>query len=149
MSKVTIPQGYHAPLSVYELQRAIEFIKSNFQTNLSNALNLRRVSAPLFVEEASGLNDNLNGYERPVSFDIPDVGAEAQIETRLDRGATVLDGSGSYTGQPRPVLMSAVRQRELPELKTIVREIDPDAFVILLPAHQVLGEGFRRAGDEL
>ena len=48
MSKVTIPQGYHAPLSVYELQRAIEFIKSNFQTNLSNALNLRRVSAPLF-----------------------------------------------------------------------------------------------------
>ena len=79
MSKVTIPQGYHAPLSVYELQRAIEFIKSNFQTNLSNALNLRRVSAPLFVEEASGLNDNLNGYERPVSFDIPDVHAEAQV----------------------------------------------------------------------
>ena len=79
MSKVTIPQGYHAPLSVYELQRAIEFIKSNFQTNLSNALNLRRVSAPLFVEEASDLNDNLNGYERPVSFDIPDVGAEAQV----------------------------------------------------------------------
>ena len=79
MSKVFIPEGYRAPLSVYELQRAIEFIKSNFQTNLSNALNLRRVSAPLFVEEASGLNDNLNGYERPVSFDIPDVGAEAQV----------------------------------------------------------------------
>ena len=79
MSKVFIPEGYCAPLSVYELQRAIEFIKSNFQTNLSNALNLRRVSAPLFVEEASGLNDNLNGYERPVSFDIPDVHAEAQV----------------------------------------------------------------------
>lgn len=79
MSKVFIPAGYRAPLSVYELQRAIEFIKSNFQTNLSNALNLRRVSAPLFVEEASGLNDNLNGYERPVSFDIPDVHAEAQV----------------------------------------------------------------------
>lgn len=42
MSKVFIPEGYRAPLSVYELQRAIEFIKSNFQTNLSNALNLRR-----------------------------------------------------------------------------------------------------------
>ena len=79
MSKVYIPQDYHTPLSVYEMQRAIEFIKSNFQTNLSNALNLRRVSAPLFVEEASGLNDNLNGYERPVSFDIPDVHAEAQV----------------------------------------------------------------------
>ena len=71
------------------------------------------------------------------------------IEIRLDRGATVLDGSGSYTGKPRPVLMSAVRQRELPEVKAIVREIDPDAFVILLPAHQVLGEGFRRTTDEL
>ena len=79
MSKLTIPQNYHAPLSVYELQRAIEFIKSNFQVNLGNALNLRRVSAPLFVDEKSGLNDNLNGVERPVSFDIPDVGINAQV----------------------------------------------------------------------
>ena len=79
MSKLTIPQGYKAPLSVYELQRAIEFIKSNFQVNLGNALNLRRVSAPLFVEDRSGLNDNLNGFERPVSFDIPDVGDNAQV----------------------------------------------------------------------
>ena len=66
MSKVCIPQGYKTPLSVYEMQRAIEFIKSNFQVNLGNALNLRRVSAPLFVEENSGLNDNLNGVERQV-----------------------------------------------------------------------------------
>ena len=79
MSKLILPQGYKAPLSVYELQRAIEFIKSNFQVNLGNALNLRRVSAPLFVEENSGLNDNLNGYERPVSFDIPDIGVNAQV----------------------------------------------------------------------
>ena len=79
MSKVYIPQDYHTPLSVYEMQRAIEFIKSNFQVNLSNALNLRRVSAPLFVDENSGLNDNLNGVERPVSFDIPDVDTNAQV----------------------------------------------------------------------
>lgn len=79
MSKVYIPQDYHTPLSVYEMQRAIEFIKSNFQVNLSNALNLRRVSAPLFVDENSGLNDNLNGVERPVSFHIPDVGTNAQV----------------------------------------------------------------------
>ncbi len=79
MSKVFLPEGYKTPLSVYEMQRAIEFIKSNFQMNLSHALNLRRVSAPLFVEENSGLNDNLNGYERPVSFDIPDVGTNAQV----------------------------------------------------------------------
>ena len=79
MSKVFIPAGYKTPLSVYEMQRAIEFIKSNFQVNLGQALNLRRVSAPLFVDENSGLNDNLNGVERPVSFDIPDVGTTAQV----------------------------------------------------------------------
>ena len=79
MSKLTIPAGYKTPLSTYEVQRAIEFIKSNFQVNLGQALNLRRVSAPLFVEESSGLNDNLNGVERPVSFDIPDVGAIGQV----------------------------------------------------------------------
>ena len=79
MSKVYIPAGYRTPLPVYEMQRAIEFIKSSFQTNLCSALNLRRVSAPLFVEAASGLNDNLNGVERPVGFDIPDVGVDAQV----------------------------------------------------------------------
>ncbi|MBQ0038305.1 MAG: aspartate--ammonia ligase [Clostridiales bacterium] len=79
MSKIYIPDGYKTPLSIYEMQRAIEFIKSNFQVNLGQALNLRRVSAPLFVDENSGLNDNLNGVERPVSFDIPDVGSNAQV----------------------------------------------------------------------
>ena len=74
MSKLIIPEGYTPPLPHYELQRAIAFIKDSFQTNLSNALNLRRVSAPLFVKDDSGLNDNLNGVERPVNFDIPDVG---------------------------------------------------------------------------
>ena len=89
MSKVYIPQDYHTPLSVYEMQRAIEFIKSNFQVNLSNALNLRRVSAPLFVDENSGLNDNLNGVERPVSFDIPDVGTNAQSFIRWPSGSVL------------------------------------------------------------
>ena len=70
MSKIFIPEGYKTPLSMYEMQRAIEFIKSNFQVNLGHALHLRRVSAPLFVNDNSGLNDNLNGVERPVSFGI-------------------------------------------------------------------------------
>ena len=83
MSNLVIPQGYTAPLPNYEQQRAIAFIKESFQTNLSNALNLRRVSAPLFVSSDSGLNDNLNGVERPVSFDIPDVGANAQVVQSL------------------------------------------------------------------
>ena len=79
MGQSFIPAGYAPHLSLYETQSAISLIKRVFQDALSRELNLRRVSAPLFVEEASGLNDNLNGYERPVSFDIPDVGAEAQV----------------------------------------------------------------------
>ena len=74
MSRIVIPEGYRPPLSVYDTQVAIEFIKHNFQKDLSHALNLRRVSAPLFVRSDSGLNDNLNGVERPVSFDAPGVG---------------------------------------------------------------------------
>ena len=71
MNKTYIPQGYQTPLQVYDMQCAIEFIKGTFQDNLKRALNLRRVSAPLFVRADSGLNDDLNGYERPVAFDIP------------------------------------------------------------------------------
>ena len=79
MNSVYIPEGYKSPLTIYEMQRAIEFIKKNFQYHLSSQLNLKRVSAPLFVDEASGLNDNLNGYERPVSFDVPATGKEGQV----------------------------------------------------------------------
>ena len=71
MSKTYIPEGYRSPLNVYDMQCAIEFIKGNFQDNLKRALNLRRVSAPLFVRQDTGLNDDLNGVERAVSFDIP------------------------------------------------------------------------------
>ena len=79
MNQIFIPQGYAPKLDAYDTQRAIAYIKSAFQEEFSNALNLKRVSAPLFVTESSGLNDNLNGYERPVSFDIPAVGADAQV----------------------------------------------------------------------
>ena len=77
MNTCLIPQGYRPPLCGYDMQRAIEFVKSSFQENLKFALNLRRVSAPLFVDRHSGLNDNLNGVERPVGFDIPAIGGAA------------------------------------------------------------------------
>ena len=75
-----IPEDYTPRLSVYEMQRAIEFIKQSFPRNLGSALNLKRVSAPLFVRTDTGLNDDLNGVERAVSFDVPAVaGAECQV----------------------------------------------------------------------
>ncbi len=79
MDRCMIPADYKNPLSIYETQCAIEFIKHNFQKSLCRALNLLRVSAPLFVEDHSGLNDDLNGYERAVAFDVPSVGSNAQV----------------------------------------------------------------------
>ena len=79
MNKIVIPEGYRPKLDAYDTQRAIAYIKDTFQEEFSKALNLKRVSAPLFVTESSGLNDNLNGYERPVAFDIPAVDADAQV----------------------------------------------------------------------
>ena len=83
MSRIFIPAGYRMPLTNNELQHAIEQIKSDFQKNLSERLNLHRVSAPLFVDGRSGINDNLNGVERPVVFDIPEIGGEGQVVQSL------------------------------------------------------------------
>lgn len=79
MSNTVIPQGYRSCLTLYETQRAIGLIKNLFLNRLSTALHLKRVTAPLFVDPASGLNDDLNGIERPVSFDVPASGSDAQV----------------------------------------------------------------------
>ncbi len=116
MDRITIPAGYRTPLSVYEMQRAIEFIKSNFQTNLSSALNLRRVSAPLFVDEGSGLNDNLNGVERPVAFDVPGVGVNAQVVHSLAKWKRLaLKRYAFNAGKGLVTDMNAIRRDEEPD----------------------------------
>ncbi len=114
MEKCRIPVDYQNPLTVYETQCAIEYIKHNFQKNLCRALNLMRVSAPLFVEEASGLNDNLNGYERPVSFDVPDVGAESQVVHSLAKWKRyALARYGFHAGKGLLTDMNAIRRDEI------------------------------------
>ena len=113
MSKLYIPTGYKMPLPNYELQRAIAFIKDSFQTNLSNALNLRRVSAPLFVDGGSGLNDDLNGVERPVAFDIPDVGLNGQVVHSLAKWKRLaLKRYGFHEGKGLYTDMNAIRRDE-------------------------------------
>ena len=111
--KTYIPEGYKPRLSIYDTQCAIDFIKRTFSRNLRGALALRRVSAPLFVLEASGLNDNLSGKERPVEFDIPFVGENAQIVHSLAKWKRLAlarygfpVGVGLYTD------MNAVRRDE-------------------------------------
>lgn len=67
-----------------------------------------------------------------------------QIGIQLHRGATFLDGQGSYSGQETKVILTAVKKQQIAELKQIVVDIDPDAFIIVQEAHQVLGDGFAR-----
>lgn len=78
-TKTYIPEHYAPLLNLYDTQKAIGLLKRVFEDTLCGNLRLRRVSAPLFVEAASGLNDDLNGVERPVSFDIPAAGRDAQV----------------------------------------------------------------------
>ena len=73
---------------------------------------------------------------------------EAILE-QLDRGVTFLEGRGGYTGAPKTVLMTAVKSRQISELKQLVQCIDPNAFMIVQPAHQVLGECFKRYSDDI
>ena len=70
MGQLTIPEGYSSPLTIRETEVAIKEVKDHFERALAKSLHLTRVSAPLFVRPESGMNDNLNGVERPVSFGI-------------------------------------------------------------------------------
>ena len=81
-----LPERYQPALGLYETQKAIGLIKNIFQVKLCAALHLKRVTAPLFVDPATGLNDDLNGVERPVGFDIPAVGIEGQVCTPWPSG---------------------------------------------------------------
>ena len=113
MNQIYIPQGYRPHLDAYETQRAIAYIKQAFQEEFSNALNLKRVSAPLFVTDASGLNDNLNGYERPVRFDIPAVGMDADVVHSLAKWKRLaLKRYGFGMGQGLYTDMNAIRRDE-------------------------------------
>lgn len=70
MEQLILPENYKSELNLHDTQLAIKTVKDFFQALLAQRLNLTRVSAPLFVDSTTGLNDNLNGYERPVAFDI-------------------------------------------------------------------------------
>ena len=82
MEHLMIPENYESALSLHDTQVAIKTVKDFFQQLLAERLNLLRVSAPLFVAPESGLNDNLNGVERPVGFDILESGRDAETGRR-------------------------------------------------------------------
>ena len=113
MSRLIIPKDYQSVLSLYETQEAIGKIKRIFEDKLSLALNLKRVSAPLFVQTGTGLNDDLNGVERPVEFDIQMAGTRAQIVHSLAKWKRLaLYKYGFPVGEGLYTDMNAVRRDE-------------------------------------
>ena len=113
MNSLYIPKGYTPKLDVYDTQKAISFIKQTFQERLAAALHLKRVSAPLFVTEASGLNDNLSGVERPVTFDVPAVGESVQVVHSLAKWKRMaLKEYRFYVGNGLYTDMNAIRRDE-------------------------------------
>lgn len=113
MSKVIVPKGYQSVLNMYDTQTAIGLLKRTFEERLCLALNLKRVSAPLFVDPTTGLNDDLNGVERPVRFDLKETGTEAVVVHSLAKWKRMAlatygfsEGEGLYTD------MNAIRRDE-------------------------------------
>ena len=113
MRQIQLPRDYTSLLSIYETQKAIGLLKRLFEDKLSGALRLHRVSAPLFVAASSGLNDDLNGVERPVAFEINGVEDTAQVVHSLAKWKRLAlkryqfqVGEGLYTD------MNAIRRDE-------------------------------------
>ena len=113
MSKVIIPKGYQSTLGLYDTQTAIGLLKRTFEERLCLALNVKRVSAPLFVDPATGLNDDLSGVERPVRFDLKETGTDAVVVHSLAKWKRMAlaaygfsEGEGLYTD------MNAIRRDE-------------------------------------
>ena len=114
MSKLMIPENYHSDLNLHDTQVAIKTVKDFFQKSLTERLNLLRVSAPLFVTPESGLNDNLNGVERPVTFGIKGMNeAPAEIVHSLAKWKRyALKKYGFSYGEGLYTDMNAIRRDE-------------------------------------
>ena len=113
IENLKLPKNYNSDLSILGTQKAIKLVKDTFENKLAKHLHLIRVSAPLFVSENSGLNDNLNGIERPVHFDIKELNEEYEIVHSLAKWKRMalkkyefIIGQGLYTD------MNAIRRDE-------------------------------------
>lgn len=115
MGSIIIPENYQPDLNLHDTQIAIKTVKDFFQNQLATRMNLSRVSAPLFVDPTSGLNDNLNGVERPVSFDILEqdgrIGEVVHSLAKWKRYA--LDKYGFEVGTGIYTDMNAIRRDEV------------------------------------
>ena len=113
MSKIILPKGYKSSLSMYDTQTAIGILKRTFEERLCLALHLKRVSAPLFVDPSTGLNDDLSGVERPVRFDLKETGTDAVVVHSLAKWKRMaLAEYGFSAGEGLYTDMNAIRRDE-------------------------------------
>ncbi len=113
MSKITVPKHYRSALGMYDTQTAIGLLKRTFEERLCLALNLKRVSAPLFVDPTTGLNDDLSGKERPVRFDLKETGKPAVVVHSLAKWKRMaLAVYGFSAGEGLYTDMNAIRRDE-------------------------------------
>ncbi len=116
MSNTIIPKNYRSLLGLYDTQKAIGLANTIFQEKLCAALHLKRVTAPLFVLQGSGLNDDLNGVERPVAFDVPCLDGHAEVVHSLAKWKRyALYQYGFRPGQGLVTDMNAIRRDEEPD----------------------------------
>ena len=112
---LVLKDGYKSTLSMRDTQRAIKLTRDTFQNNLCAALNLERISAPLFVTKSSGLNDDLNGFERAVSFDVKDMADEGEaviVHSLAKWKRMALSKYGFNEGEGLYTDMNAIRRDE-------------------------------------
>ena len=115
---LVLKDGYKSALSMRDTQRAIKLIRNTFQDNLCEALNLERISAPLFVTKKSGINDDLNGVERAVSFDVlnmPEAGDVVIVHSLAKWKRLALEKYGFSAGEGLYTDMNAIRRDEEPD----------------------------------
>ena len=112
--KLILPEHYDPKLTVRETQEAIKYIRDTFQKEIGKEMNLERISAPLFVEKSSGLNDDLNGVERKVSFDLAAMpGEEVEVVQSLAKWKRMALGKyGFKPGEGLYTNMNAIRRDE-------------------------------------
>ena len=111
---VMLPDNYKSILDLRRTQQAIKFLKDTFERELAKALHLSRVSAPLFVDPDSGLNDNLNGVERPVAFEVAHSGVQLEIVHSLAKWKRMALGEYGYSiGEGLYTDMNAIRRDEV------------------------------------
>ena len=143
MEHLIIPEGYEPALNLHDTQIAIKTVKDFFQDLLAKQLNLLRVSAPLFVDPASGLNDNLNGVERPVSFDIKEQsGFNAEVVHSLAKWKRYAlkeygfsNGEGlvaGYKNHPFDLIFLDVMMNEIDGIETgkLIRQMDKNVEIV-------------------